>query len=62
MPDAGVPAPPCRRPAAPAAPRLRSPARRQHPSPQAPAGSGLAVALMLLWLGLLAWGTATRTL
>lgn len=27
-----------------------------------PAGSGLALALMLLWLGLLAWGAATRAL
>lgn len=29
---------------------------------QVPAGSGLALALMLLWLGLLAWGAATRAL
>ena len=47
---------------APAAPRPRQPARPQRRDMQAPAGSSLAVTLMLLWLGLLAWGAATRAL
>lgn len=47
---------------APTAPRHRPPAKPQRRSMQAPAGSGLALALMLLWLGLLAWGAATRAL
>ena len=47
---------------APAAPRPRQPARPQRRDMQAPAGNTWAVALMLLWLGLLAWGAATRAL